>query len=77
MIPAKTWYKTHNNKHLVIIEVFKTWQHYLKDCKYKLDIGSEDTPPCSSMKISQATIQKIQFLNNHKRLSLENWTRNT
>ena len=36
MIPTKTWYKTHNKKLLVIVEVFKTWHYYLKGCKYKV-----------------------------------------
>ena len=36
MIPAKTWCKTHNDKLLDIIKVFKIWRHYLKVCKYKV-----------------------------------------
>ena len=27
MIPAKTWYKTHNDKLLTIVEAFKIWRH--------------------------------------------------
>lgn len=33
---AKTRYKTHNNKLLAIVEFFKIWKYYLKDCKYKV-----------------------------------------
>lgn len=36
MIPAETRYKTHNGKLLAIVEVFKTWRHYLKGCKHKV-----------------------------------------
>ncbi len=36
MILAKTWYDTHNNELLKIVEAFKTWRHYLKDYKYKV-----------------------------------------
>ena len=36
MILAKTWYKTHNNELLAIVEAFKTWRYYLKNCKYKI-----------------------------------------
>ena len=36
MIPAKTRYKTHDGELLAIIEAFKTWRHYLKDCKYEV-----------------------------------------
>ena len=38
MIQAETWYKTHNNKLLAIIKVFKILGHYLKNCKYKVFI---------------------------------------
>ena len=36
MIPAETWYKTHDAKLLAIVEAFKTWRHYLKGCKYEV-----------------------------------------
>ena len=35
MIPAETWYETHDEELLAIVEVFKTWQHYLEGCKHK------------------------------------------
>lgn len=38
MIPEKTWYKIYNQKVLAIIEIFKTWHHYLKRFKYKVFI---------------------------------------
>ena len=36
MIPVETWYKTYNGKLLAIVEVFKTWHHYLEGCKYEV-----------------------------------------
>lgn len=36
MIPTETQYKTYNQELLAIIEAFKTWRHYLQDCKYKV-----------------------------------------
>lgn len=36
MIPTKTWYKTHNQELLTIVEAFKTWCHYLEGCKYEI-----------------------------------------
>ena len=36
MISAETWYKTHNQELLAIVEAFKTWRHYLEGCKYKI-----------------------------------------
>ncbi len=36
LIPIKTWYKTHDGKLLAIVEVFKTWRHYLEGCKHEV-----------------------------------------
>ena len=36
MIPAKTWYKTHDSELLAIVEAFKTWRHYLEGCNHKI-----------------------------------------
>ncbi len=36
MIPAETWYETHNGELLTIIEVFKTWKYYLEGYKYEV-----------------------------------------
>ena len=36
MILAETRYKTYDNELLAIIEVFKTWKYYLKDCKHEV-----------------------------------------
>ena len=38
MILAKNWYKTYNDKFLIIVKVFKTWRYYLEDCKHKIFI---------------------------------------
>ena len=35
MILAETRYETHDQELLAIVEAFKTWRHYLKDCKYE------------------------------------------
>ena len=36
IILTQRWYKTHNQKLLPIVEVFKTWRHYLEGCKYEI-----------------------------------------
>ena len=36
MIPAKTWYETHNEELLAIVEAFKTWKYYLETYKHKV-----------------------------------------
>ena len=35
MIPIETWYKTHDAEFLAIVEVFKTWRHYLESSKHE------------------------------------------
>lgn len=38
MIFTITYYKIYNSKLLVIVEIFKIWQHYFEDYKYKFFI---------------------------------------
>ena len=46
MILVKTRYKTHNNKFVSIIEIFKTLQYPLKDYKYKIFIFINNNNLC-------------------------------
>ena len=36
MIVAETRYETHDGQILAIVEVFKTWRHYLKGYKHEV-----------------------------------------
>ena len=36
VISVETWYKTYDRDLLAIVEVFKTWKHYLEGCKYEV-----------------------------------------
>ena len=36
MISTKTYYKTHDDEFLAIIETFKTWRYYLEGCNHKV-----------------------------------------
>ena len=36
LISAETQYKTPNTEFPAIVEVYKTWRHYLESCKYKV-----------------------------------------
>ncbi len=45
MIPVKTQYKTHNQEFLAIVEVFKTWHHYLEGCKYEIFVFTNHNNP--------------------------------
>lgn len=33
---VETLYKTYNDKLLAIVEIFKTWHYYLKNCQHKI-----------------------------------------
>ncbi len=46
MIPVETWYKTHNQELLAIIEALKTWRHYLVGCKYEVFILTDHNNLC-------------------------------
>ena len=41
MIPAETRYETHDGELLAIVEAFKTWRHYLEDCKHEVLIFTD------------------------------------
>ena len=49
MILAETWYKTHDDKLLAIIEASKIWHHYLKNCKYKMLVLTDYNNLCCFM----------------------------
>ena len=34
MIPAETWYETHDGELFAIVKAFKTWKYYLEGCKH-------------------------------------------
>ncbi len=36
MILAETWYEIRDSELLAIVEVFKTWRHYLEGCKHEV-----------------------------------------
>ena len=42
MIPAETWYETHNNEFLAIVKAFKTWRHYLESCKHEVFVFTDN-----------------------------------
>ena len=62
MIPAETWYETHDGELLAIVEAFKTWRHYLESCKHKLFVLTDhnnlyqfmDTKSLSSCQVQWA-----------------------
>ena len=67
MILAETKYETHNGELLAIVEAFKTWRHYLKDCKHEVLVLTDhnnlrwfiDTKSLSSRQVRWA--QKLSY----------------
>ena len=61
MIPAKTWYKTHNSEFLAIVKAFKTWQHYLKDCKHKVLMLTNHNNLCRLMDTKSLSFRQVRW----------------
>ena len=59
IIPAKTWYKTYNGKLLAIVKAFKTWQHYLEGCKYKVFVLINYNNLCRFMDIKSLSFCQV------------------
>ena len=59
MISAKTWYKTHDGKLLVIVEVFKTWRHYLEGCNHKVLVFTNYNNFCRFMDMKSLTFCQV------------------
>lgn len=57
MIRAETWYKTNDGELLAIVEVFQTWRHYLKGCKYKLFVLIDHNNFRQSMDIKNLSVR--------------------
>ena len=49
IIPVETQYKTHNGKLLSIVKAFKTWRHYLENCKHEIFIFTDHNNLCRFM----------------------------
>ena len=59
MIVADTWYKTHDNKLLAIVKVFKTWWHYLKSCKDKVFSLTDHNNVWNFMDIKNLSFERV------------------
>ena len=61
MIPAKTWYKTHNSELLAIVKTFKNWRHYLKGCKYKVFIFTDHNNLWQFMDLKNLSLRQVRL----------------
>lgn len=60
MILAETCYKTHNGKLLAIVEVFKTWQYYLKGCKHEVLVFANHNDLLGFMDIKNLSFRQVR-----------------
>ena len=61
MIPAETWYETHDVELLAIVETFKTWRHYLEDCKYKVLVLTDYNNFCLFMDTKNLSFRQVYW----------------
>ena len=61
MISVETWYETHDSKLLAIVKVFKTWCHYLEDCKHEVLIFTDYNKLCQFMNIKSLSSKQVRW----------------
>ena len=61
MILAETWYKTYDGKLLAIVEAFKTWRHYLEDCKHEVLILTDHNNLCRFMDTKSLSSRQVRW----------------
>ena len=59
MISIKTQYKTHDNKLLAIVEAFKTWWHYFKECKHEVLVLTNHNNLCQFMDTKSLSSKQV------------------
>ncbi len=61
MISTETWYETHNQELLAIVEAFKTWHHYFKGCKYKVLVLTDYNNLCQFMDTKSLSSRQVRW----------------
>ena len=61
MIPAETWYETHNGELLAIVEAFKTWRHYLEGCKHEVLVLTNHNNLCRFMDTKSLSSKQVRW----------------
>ena len=61
MILVEIWYKTYDNKLLAIVKIFKIWQHYLEDCKYKVLILTDHNNLCRFIDTKNLSSRQVRW----------------
>ena len=60
MIPAETWYETHDSELLAIVKAFKTWRHYLEDYKHKVLVLTDYNNLCCFMDTKSLSSRQVR-----------------
>ena len=61
MIPAETWYKTHDDEVLAIVEAFQTWRHYLEGCKHQVLVLTDHNNLCPFMETKSLSSRQVRW----------------
>ena len=61
MIPAETHYEIHDGGLLAIVEAFKTWRHYLEDCKHEVLILIDHNNLCQFMDTKSLSSRQVRW----------------
>ena len=71
MIFAEIWYETHDGKLLAIVETFKTWWHYLEDCKYEVLVFTNHNNLCQFMNKKSLSSRQIHWAKEYSHYRLQ------
>ena len=61
MIPAETRYETHDGELLAIVKAFKTWRHYLEDCKHEVLVLIDHNNLCCFMDTKSLSSRQVRW----------------
>ena len=71
MIPAETRYETHDAELLAIIEIFKTWRHYLERSQYEVLVFTDHNNLCRFMKTKSLSSRQVRWAQKLSRYYLQ------
>ena len=61
MILEETWYETHNQQLLAIVEAFKPWRHYLEGCKFEVLVLTDHNNLCQLMDTKSLSSRQVRW----------------
>ena len=61
MIPIEMRYETHDGELLAIVELFKTWRHYLESCKYEVFVFIDHNNLCRFMDTKSLSSKQVRW----------------